>query len=102
MGPNRLDVAHCTSLPITLVFLPQQISYLCGEPSVDVGITGQDVVKESGCDVDEILNQVWVAGFVCKRPAKNIKDVKSLAGRRVVTSFPENCGSSLTLGGRIQ
>ena len=44
-----------------------------------------------GCDVDEILKLGFGGCRLCvQAPEKNnIKDVKSLAGRRVVTSFPK-------------
>ncbi|KAJ1407154.1 hypothetical protein B484DRAFT_205856 [Ochromonadaceae sp. CCMP2298] len=58
--PNRLDVAHCTSLPITLVFLPAaDIATYVGEGDVDAGITGLDVVSESEVDVEQILVRVF-------------------------------------------
>lgn len=55
--PHRLDVAHCTTLPLTLVFLPAaDIATYVGEGNVDLGITGIDVVRESQADhVDSIL-----------------------------------------------
>lgn len=54
--PNRLDVAHCTSLPITLVFLPaSDIATYVAEGNVDIGITGLDVVEESQVDVENVL-----------------------------------------------
>ena len=54
--PHRLDVAHCTSLPVTLVFLPAaDIATYVGEGNVDIGITGVDVVRESDEEVDTIL-----------------------------------------------
>jgi ATP phosphoribosyltransferase len=54
--PNRLDVAQCTSLPITLVFLPAaDIASYVGEGNVDAGITGLDVVQESDVDVDIVM-----------------------------------------------
>lgn len=57
--PNRLDVAHCFSLPVTLVFLPaSDIATYVGEGNVDAGITGLDVLYESGVDVQEILVSV--------------------------------------------
>lgn len=50
--PSRLDVAHCTNLPVTLVFLPaSDIASYVGMGNVDVGITGLDVVTESEVDV---------------------------------------------------
>ena len=89
--PNRLDVAHCTSLPLTLVFLPAaDIPAYVSEGNVDIGITGQDVVKEHGCDVEEILPLNFGACKLCvQAPVKNnVIDVSTLAGKRVVTSFP--------------
>jgi ATP phosphoribosyltransferase len=87
----RLDVAVCYELPITIVFLPAaDIAKYVGEGNVDIGITGYDVVQESNVVVDHIL----VLGFGnCKlcvqAPIKdNITDVETLAGKRIVTSFP--------------
>lgn len=79
--PNRLDVAHCTGLPVTIVFLPASDIASCklidekkrprrlpafhaliciyltdvGEGNVDVGITGIDVVEESNVDVNRVM-----------------------------------------------
>jgi ATP phosphoribosyltransferase len=54
--PNRLDVAKCFSLPITLVFLPAaDIATYVAEGDVDAGITGLDVVHESNSEIVEIL-----------------------------------------------
>ncbi len=51
--PQRLDVAQCSNLPITLVFLPaSDIASYVGEGNVDAGITGLDVVNESEVDVN--------------------------------------------------
>ena len=45
----RLDVAVCTNLPVTVVFLPAaDIASYVGLGDVDLGITGHDVVVESG------------------------------------------------------
>ena len=54
--PNRLDVAHCTNLNVTIVFLPAaDIASYVGEGNVDIGITGLDCVEESDADVEQIL-----------------------------------------------
>lgn len=54
--PNRLDVAHCTNINVTIVFLPaSDIASYVAEGNVDVGITGLDCVEESGSDVERIL-----------------------------------------------
>ena len=89
--PNRLDVARCDCLPITLVFLPAaDIAKYVGEGNVDLGITGIDVVEESEVDVDTILN----LGFgKCKLALQapviaGITSASELTGGRIVTSFP--------------
>lgn len=51
--PQRLDVAQCFNLPVTLVFLPaSDIASYVGEGNVDAGITGLDVLQES--EVDDV------------------------------------------------
>jgi ATP phosphoribosyltransferase len=89
--PSRVDIAHCKSLPITIVFLPAaDIAAYVGEGNVDMGITGEDIVAESEVDVDVIMK----LGFgKCKLALQapvcdNIKDPKVMVGKRIVTSFP--------------
>lgn len=88
---ERLDVAECNNLPMTLVFLPAaDIAMYVGEGNVDIGITGEDVVAESEVDVTTLMK----LGFgkcnlsVQAPQADHITDVKVLAGKRVATSFP--------------
>lgn len=89
---DRLDVALCVGLPITLVFLPAaDIAKFVGDGNVDVGITGWDVVKESMVQVDKIMD----LGFgKCKLSVQapvvdKITSVEMLAGKRIATSFPD-------------
>lgn len=87
----RLDVATCTDLPLTLVFLPaSDIAKYVGEGNVDIGITGLDVVEESNVEVDRIMDLGFGACKLCvQAPAgQKITDVSTLAGGRIVTSFP--------------
>lgn len=88
----RLDVAICVGLPITLVFLPAaDIAKYVGEGNVDVGITGYDVVRESMVQVDTVMELGFGACKLCvQAPVKDqIKNVEDLAGKRIVTSFPD-------------
>lgn len=88
----RLDVALCVGQPITLVFLPaSDIAKYVGEGNVDIGITGLDVVKESVVDVTHIMDLGFGACKLCVQApvADKITNVESLAGKRIVTSFPE-------------
>lgn len=88
----RLDVAQCVGLPITLVFLPaSDIAKYVGEGNVDIGITGLDNVKESMVEVDHVLDLGFGKCQLCVQApvADNIKSVEELAGKRIVTSFPD-------------
>jgi len=89
--PDRVDVAECTNLPITLVFLPAaDIAQYVGEGNVDIGITGQDIVAET----DVPVNMEQLLGFgKCKLalqvPLEHAdKPVSAYQGSRIVTSFP--------------
>lgn len=87
----RLDVALCKDLPITLVFLPAaDIAKYVGEGNVDIGITGYDVVRESNVEVEKVMDLGFGACKLCVQApvADQITDVSTLAGGRIVTSFP--------------
>jgi ATP phosphoribosyltransferase len=88
----RLDVAVCKDLALTLVFLPaSDIANYVGLGDVDLGITGDDHVQESGVDVDTVLRLGFGKCRLCvQAPVKlNVTDVAQLSGSRVCTSFPE-------------
>ena len=89
--PQRLDVAHCTGLPITLVFLPAaDIASYVGEGNVDLGITGIDVVEESNVDVKHELSLGFGQCKLCLQApvSSEYKGGADVAGKRIVTSFP--------------
>jgi ATP phosphoribosyltransferase len=89
--PPRLDVAHCTGLPVTLVFLPAaDIASYVGEGNVDLGITGIDVVEESNVDVTRVLDLGFGGCKLCLQApvASAYKGGADVAGKRIVTSFP--------------
>jgi ATP phosphoribosyltransferase len=88
----RLDVALCIGLPITLVFLPaSDIAKYVGEGNVDIGITGLDVVKESMVTVDHVMDLGFGKCKLCVQAPvdSKITNVEDLAGKRIVTSFPD-------------
>ncbi|KAG5186854.1 ATP phosphoribosyltransferase [Tribonema minus] len=91
--PPRLDIAECKGLPVTLVFLPaHDIATYVGEGNVDLGITGYDVLQESGegDNVETVMELGFGKCRLCvQAPVTSaIKDVSVLAGKRIVTSFP--------------
>lgn len=88
----RLDIALCVGLPITLVFLPAaDIAKYVGEGNVDIGITGIDVVQESDVNVKQVMDLGFGKCKLCvQAPVKDkITHVSELAGKRIVTSFPD-------------
>lgn len=86
-----MDIAICKSLPITLVFLPaSDIATFVGEGNLDLGITGQDIIAESNVDVIEKLKLGFgKCRLSVQTPQKDhISNPMQLAGKRIVTSFP--------------
>lgn len=87
----RLDVALCSNFPLTLVFLPAaDIAKYVADGNVDIGITGRDIIEESNVVVDEVMDLGFGKCKLCVQApvADNITDVSTLAGGRIVTSFP--------------
>lgn len=94
--PERLDIAHCTDLPVSIVFLPAaDIAAYVSEGNVDLGITGEDIVAETVAETGASVNVMLELGFgKCRLSlqapaASGYTDPKELAGKRIVTSFPE-------------
>ncbi|EGZ13714.1 hypothetical protein PHYSODRAFT_511531 [Phytophthora sojae] len=90
--PNRVDIALCSSLPVTLVFLPaSDIATYVGEGNLDLGITGQDIIAESRTNVEELLQLGFgKCALGVQTPVKDaVAAPELLAGKRIVTSFPE-------------
>ena len=67
---------------------PRDIALYVGEGTLDVGITGRDLLRDSGAKADEVLE----LGFGRSRfrfagPAGKFTDVAQLAGCRIATSY---------------
>lgn len=87
----RLDLALCTSLNMALVFLPaSDIALYVSQGRIDMGITGQDVVAESGGKVHELSRLGFgKCRLAVQAPASSkISSAEDLVGKRIVTSFP--------------
>jgi len=89
--PPRLDVATCDKLPVTLVFLPAaDIAKYVGEGNVDMGITGEDIIAETGQPVVTLMQLgLGKCELAVEAPVGRFKDPADIAGLRVVTSFPK-------------
>ncbi|XP_065834291.1 uncharacterized protein [Oscarella lobularis] len=88
----RLDVAFSTTMNVAVVFLPAaDIALFVGEGKVDMGITGQDMVAESG--MTESVDQLLELGFgkcrLCVQAPQSSKidSGKACAGQRIATTF---------------
>ncbi|OZJ01749.1 hypothetical protein BZG36_05242, partial [Bifiguratus adelaidae] len=91
---NRLDIAVVQNLPIALVFLPAaDIPKYVADGNCDLGITGQDMVAETGTTgrVEEVMELGFGKCRLCVQvPIKGpYQTIEALSGKRVVTSFEE-------------
>ena len=68
---------------------PKDIAVYVGEGTLDVGITGRDMLLDSGADAEE-LTALGFGGstFRLAAPAGVASRVDDLAGRRIATSYP--------------
>jgi ATP phosphoribosyltransferase len=88
---ERSLFARCRELPIDVTFLrTEDIPVLCAENAIDMGITGSDLVAESGADVatrlDLGVGQCRLA--ICVPEDGEVQQPSQLDGRRIATSFP--------------
>ena len=88
---DRSLFARVRDMPIDVTFLrTEDIPVLCAEGAIDMGVTGGDLIEESGAEVIERL-RLGVGRCrlaVCVPEDSQFKSAKDLAGRRLATSFP--------------
>lgn len=88
---DRSLFARVKEMPIDVTFLrTDDIPILCSEGAIDLGITGGDLVAESGVELTTRLN-LGVGNCrlaVCVPESGDIKQPADLAGKRIATSFP--------------
>jgi ATP phosphoribosyltransferase len=88
---ERTLFARCRDMPVEITFLrTDDIPVLTAEGAIDLGITGSDLVAESGVDLVHRLD--LGIGFcrlaLCVADDSGITDPRQLAGRRIATGFP--------------
>ncbi len=67
---------------------PRDIAIYVGEGTLDVGITGRDLLLDSGAQAEEIMTLGFGAStFRFAAPAGTLSDESELAGRRIATSY---------------
>ncbi len=88
---ERSLFARCKEIPVEITFLrTEDIPVLCAEGALDMGITGGDLVAESGVELISRLD-LGVGDCrlaVCVPDDSAIDSPAQLDGKRVATSFP--------------
>ena len=88
---DRSLFARCKDMPVEVTFLrTDDIPVLTAEGANDLGITGADLVAESGADLVHRLD-LGVGSCrlaMCVADDASVTDPRQLAGRRIATSFP--------------
>lgn len=83
--------ARVSGLPVELIFLrTDDIPTLCAEGAIDMGITGSDLVEESGVDT-EVRMRLGVGRCrlaICVPDDAALSSAADLDKKRVATSFP--------------
>lgn len=88
---DRNLFARCKDMPVEITFLrTDDIPVLTAEGAIDLGITGADLVAESGADIVNRLD-LGVGSCrlaLCVPDDATVDGPGALAGRRIATSFP--------------
>ncbi|MCI0335784.1 MAG: ATP phosphoribosyltransferase [Planctomycetes bacterium] len=88
---ERSLFARVRDMPIEVTFLrTDDIPVLCAEGAIDMGITGGDLIEETGVQVTSRLPLgmgSWRLA-ICVPEDSDIRKPSDLAGRRIATSFP--------------
>jgi ATP phosphoribosyltransferase len=88
---ERTLFARCKEIPVDVTFLrTEDIPVLCTEGAIDMGITGGDLIAESGAEVIPRLElgvgQCRLA--ICVPEESALNHPRELDGCRIATSFP--------------
>ncbi|MFV0286259.1 MAG: ATP phosphoribosyltransferase [Demequina sp.] len=87
---SRELVLHDARNDVEFFFLrPRDVAVYVGSGTVDAGITGRDLLLDSGAEAVEHLELGFGGStFRYAAPAGDITDIQQLQGRRVATSYP--------------
>ena len=88
---ERSLFARVRDMPIEITFLrTDDIPVLCAEGAIDMGITGGDLIDETGVELTQRL-ALGIGNWrlaICVPEASDIRKPADLANRRIATSFP--------------
>lgn len=98
--PKELIVADPRNGVEFFYLRPRDIATYVGSGALDVGITGRDLLLDSGSPAAEIAALDFAAStFRFAGPAGGYTDLSDLDGKRVATSYPGLVGQFLTDNG---
>ena len=79
---------------------PKDIAVYVGEGTLDVGITGRDMLLDSGADAEELATLGFGGStFRLAAPPGTAATAADLAGRRIATSYPGVLGAYIARAG---
>lgn len=79
---------------------PRDIAVYVGEGTLDVGITGRDLLQDSATQAEEVLGLDFARStFRLAGPAGVFKDPQELAGKRIATSYKKLLEDYLAVAG---
>lgn len=79
---------------------PRDIAVYVGEGTLDVGITGRDLLQDSATKAEEVLGLDFARStFRLAGPAGVFKDPQELAGKRIATSYKKLLEDYLAVAG---
>jgi ATP phosphoribosyltransferase len=72
---------------------PRDIAVYVGSGTLDLGLTGRDLLLDSGAEAEEVLSLGFgVSTLRFAAPPGTVRDLADLAGRRIATSYPRVVG----------
>ncbi|ERK73350.1 ATP phosphoribosyltransferase [Leifsonia aquatica] len=94
--PKELIVTDARNGVEFFYLRPRDIATYVGSGALDVGITGRDLLLDSGSTASEIASLDFAAStFRFAAPANGFTDLADLQGKRVATSYPGLVGDFL-------
>jgi ATP phosphoribosyltransferase len=89
---ERSLFARVRDMPIEITFLrTDDVPVLCAEGAIDMGITGGDIIEESGANVYSRL-ALGLGNWrlaICVPEESELRQPGDLRGKRIATSFPD-------------
>ncbi|RLV50242.1 ATP phosphoribosyltransferase [Nocardioides mangrovicus] len=86
--PKQLTVTDADNGVELFYLRPRDIALYVGEGTLDVGITGRDLLLDSGAKADEVMALGFGGStFRFAAPTGTASDVAGLSGKRIATSY---------------